>query len=656
VAAAFMLLFSFTGCEQPDDDGDDEINIGKIGGPNKEGDSASGGNDSQTVNDNLTIHPLQISVRAGIKQHFRANIGGETVEAEWSIEDGTENGYIDSNGVLTVNETACGTITVKAEVEDKEPATALVTISSEKPSIPSDGDIETDDNPEPINWGLSVAPSSVELTKGETQQFESILSGYNEADDNMSQVTWLITGKQSESTDIDESGLLTIGNDETAETINVIARIDEDTFGMAVVNIKSSSSGGGTDLKPGTDFETDPDASYGIVINPTEEISLIKGSGQLFQVTFFAPKGENTQVVWGVNGSNRTDNGTEITEINGDLDKAYLRIAENETLRQLTITASIVVGGVSQASSSMTINILPDLSNWKEYLYTKYATYPEIKSIAYGKVGDGQDMFVVVDNEGRILYYTSDNRWSSVNIPNGFPHGTNRVRFLNNKFFAVCDSAVILRSDDGVNWYDHIVSNVPEDHGIYDFEDITSTPYGFIVVGKVKSGERAGKGLITYTTQNISVSDRDDLINWEYPAEQPDSKMFSVVAHPEGIAFIVGGDVGILLKYGMVNNTMNIVNKSGSYGAPRSISDILFVNDRFFLESQKGISDILFVNDKFFTVDSGIIYHELNGETWNWQEDQYNTEGFGHIVSMIYIEDSNKFIATTSKGKVISTN
>ncbi|MDR0409671.1 MAG: hypothetical protein LBH18_04665, partial [Spirochaetaceae bacterium] len=78
-------------------------------------------------------------------------------------------------------------------------------------------------------------------------------------------------------------------------------------------------------------------------------------------------------------------------------------------------------------------------------------------------------------------------------------------------------------------------------------------------------------------------------------------------------------------------------------------------NDSY-LESQRGISDILFVNDKFFTVANGVIYHELNGETWNWQEDRYNTEGHGHIASMIYIEDSNKFIATTSEGKVISTN
>lgn len=79
VAAAFILLFGFAGCEQPDDDGDEEINIGKIGGPDKGGGTNSGGGDQTGNNppaDNLTIHPAQISVKAGGKQQFTAKVGG----------------------------------------------------------------------------------------------------------------------------------------------------------------------------------------------------------------------------------------------------------------------------------------------------------------------------------------------------------------------------------------------------------------------------------------------------------------------------------------------------------------------------------------------------------------------------------------------------
>jgi hypothetical protein len=89
-------------------------------------------------------------------------------------------------------------------------------------------------NPDPnsnnnYNGTLTVTPSSVPLARGETQKFTASES-YG--------VTWLLEGSTGNS-NINSSGLLTVGNDETASTLTVRAKKSKYKDGTARVTVAS---------------------------------------------------------------------------------------------------------------------------------------------------------------------------------------------------------------------------------------------------------------------------------------------------------------------------------------------------------------------------------------------------------------------------------
>lgn len=89
---------------------------------------------------------------------------------------------------------------------------------------------------EPIVTSVTVSPATASVEKGATKQFAAMVNGENITDHS---VTWSVDGAFSEATVIDETGLLTVAEDETAEQLTVVATSVQDpkVSGSAAVTV-----------------------------------------------------------------------------------------------------------------------------------------------------------------------------------------------------------------------------------------------------------------------------------------------------------------------------------------------------------------------------------------------------------------------------------
>ena len=89
---------------------------------------------------------------------------------------------------------------------------------------------------EPIVTSVTVSPATASVEKGATKQFAAMVNGENITDHS---VTWSVDGAVSEATEIDETGLLTVAEDETAEQLAVVATSVQDpkVSGSAAVTV-----------------------------------------------------------------------------------------------------------------------------------------------------------------------------------------------------------------------------------------------------------------------------------------------------------------------------------------------------------------------------------------------------------------------------------
>ena len=85
---------------------------------------------------------------------------------------------------------------------------------------------------------ITINPTSAEVTKGQTQRFTATVEVIG---DIANTATWSVTGGNSGNTKIDATGLLTVGADETAATLTVIAKAtaDETKTATATVTVKA---------------------------------------------------------------------------------------------------------------------------------------------------------------------------------------------------------------------------------------------------------------------------------------------------------------------------------------------------------------------------------------------------------------------------------
>ena len=102
-------------------------------------------------------------------------------------------------------------------------------------SLPAPADeLQTEENQtEPQETGLTVTPATAEAEKGGTLQLTA-----------NGTVTWSVTGGASAQTQVDAAGLLTVGADETADTLTVVATAADDNTktASAVITVKAPAA------------------------------------------------------------------------------------------------------------------------------------------------------------------------------------------------------------------------------------------------------------------------------------------------------------------------------------------------------------------------------------------------------------------------------
>ena len=136
-------------------------------------------------------------------------------------------------------EVVLGTYTIKCE---KVPEGYLINDTVVKRLVVTEGqtyDVNVtlqSGSVEPIVTSVTVSPATASVEKGATKQFAAMVNGENITDHS---VTWSVDGADSEATKIDETGLLTVAEDETAEQLTVVATSVQDpkVSGSAAVTV-----------------------------------------------------------------------------------------------------------------------------------------------------------------------------------------------------------------------------------------------------------------------------------------------------------------------------------------------------------------------------------------------------------------------------------
>jgi len=188
---------------------------------------------------------------------------------------------------------------------------------------------------------VSVSPASIELEPGGEKQFAASVTVKGTA---AKTVTWSVSGKSSGSTtDISSGGLLTVGLNETAESLTVTATstVNKAKKGTATVTVSEQQGGGTVTLS----------------IKTPLSIRSAQGGTLRFEADVDASEGASDEINWTVGGNSA--NTTTIAKDPSDKHAAVLSIAQGETATALTITAHSVAD--TSATDSIQITVLHDV-------------------------------------------------------------------------------------------------------------------------------------------------------------------------------------------------------------------------------------------------------------------------------------------------------
>ena len=279
------------------------------------------------VVDSVTVTPATAVIQKGNIQTFSAAVTGANNPVQtvtWSVYGNSSSGTsIDNAGLLTVavDEMASTLIvTATSAVDDTKSGTATVTVTETPP-------------PAPVVTGVIITPATAVVQKGNTQTFSAAVTGAN----NPAQtVTWSVSGNTSAGTDINSSGLLTVGADETAATITVkaVSTADNTKFGTATVTVTN------TPLPPAT--------VSSVTVSPSNG-SVQAGETKTFMATVTGTNNPPQDVTWSVSGNSSI--GTTISST------GVLTVGEDETAASLTVTATSAFDNTKYGTATVTVTV-----------------------------------------------------------------------------------------------------------------------------------------------------------------------------------------------------------------------------------------------------------------------------------------------------------
>ena len=204
---------------------------------------------------------------------------------------------------------------------------------------------------------ITVQNDTKYVTKGTTSAFTVDVDYYGDGYDS---ITWSVIDNAKAGTTINQSGVLTVAADETAETIIVRATSTKDNtvYGEKAMTILDT-----------------PLSIDRVEINPKTKTVVYGGQ---FQFSANAVGTASPAVIWSISGANKS--GTTIDE-NG-----VLTVAADETTTSITVTATSVYDNTKSASATVNarateiINKIEFSYNPEKVVFSSKATYNQIRS------------------------------------------------------------------------------------------------------------------------------------------------------------------------------------------------------------------------------------------------------------------------------------
>lgn len=246
---------------------------------------------------------------------------------------------------------------------------------------------------DPVIKSVTIEGNDVSVKVGTSHQFTATVTG--NMDDKS--LIWSVNGGNSAGTVISNEGILTVGEDENAETLTVTATANAD-------NKKY-------DTKTVVVVQEDP-AIESVTISP-KEISRYPGTQCSFKATVTGTEADKS-VTWSVSNNNSAD--TTIS------DTGSLTISPKETAETLTVTVTSVKDPTKSDSATVTVLPFEKVSEiyftYDENAVVLKTTYTEgelraiaNESLSYSPantfyIRGGKGLFSnYIDDEGKVCWY-----------------------------------------------------------------------------------------------------------------------------------------------------------------------------------------------------------------------------------------------------------
>lgn len=271
----------------------------------------------------VAVSPSTVNVEIGATQQFTASVTAQAGASEavtWSVSGNlSPTTTIDASGLLSIaaDETATTVaVTATSQFDNTVKNTATVTITTQ--TAPAVTEVKI------------TPPISIQLTAGDAVQLSATASAVGGANNG---ILWTIKNATSTFTVIDASGMLTIGDDEIATSIDIYATSKFDSTKQDKITFTISP-------------DTTPKISQ-MSITP-QNSSVHAGDTAQFSATVTAHNGADESVTWSL--TETPTSAQTILDSNG-----LLTIGEDETVQTFTVVATSVFDTQKQASSTVTV-------------------------------------------------------------------------------------------------------------------------------------------------------------------------------------------------------------------------------------------------------------------------------------------------------------
>ena len=270
----------------------------------------------KTKVDKVTVSPELKDVCQGEQIQYSAQVSGVNSPSQavtWSVTGAkSADTHIDENGLLSVaNDEAVSNIVIKAVSAEDSSKTASQTVNITKRVPRVDA--------------VRLSANTASMCPGDTHKFSAAVLGEN---DISQEVVWSVTGQQSADTKVAKDGTLTVGKDESADNISVVA--------TSAVNNKVSAS-------------VKIQIVHIIIDSGVDQVAIVvKCGGSLsFEAHIVGINLSSDAVTWSV--SNNTSKATSISQ------EGVLTVGEDEKAATLIVTATSVADPTKSASVNVKV-------------------------------------------------------------------------------------------------------------------------------------------------------------------------------------------------------------------------------------------------------------------------------------------------------------